>query len=600
MATARQAFDLYRAGRLAEAAELCERLVVEAPSVEAWHILGVSRLGLDQPEAALAALDAGLALDARRPGLLSAKTLVLHGLGRDAEAVAAGRAALAADPDNPPVLAALAASLQRLGGFEEALAVLDRAVQASPKDAKMLAGRAGLLLLLNRPAEAARDLEAVMEIDPLHPRLAGDLMWARRQTCDWDEDAALDMLVKADLKLGRLGIAPFAALAIFDIPALHRRCAALAAPPQVPAPVWPPRPVGARLRVAYLSADLHEHATARLLAGVLEAHDRTRFEIFAVSYGPEVASPVRERLRAACEHWIEARALSDAEIAARCRALGVDIAVDLKGYTQDGRPGILAHHPAPVRVSWLGYPGTLGAHADIVLADAVTIPPEAEKDWSERVVRLPLYQPNDALGPVPSPPTRAEAGLAEDAFVFGCFNNPAKITPEVFAAWIAILKGAPGSVLWLYAGAPGAADNLRAHAAKAGIAPERLVFAPPVPHEAHLARHALADLMLDTWPYGAHTTASDALRMGVPLLTLPGQSFASRVGASLLTALDLPELIAGTRAAYVAKAVGLAGDRAGLEALKSRLHKAVRTSAVFDPAAFARSLEAAFQAMAKR
>ena len=600
MATARQAFDLYRAGRLAEAAALCERLVVEAPSVEAWHILGVARLGLDQPEAALVALDAGLALDARRPGLLSAKTLVLHSLGRDAEAVAAARAALAADPDNPPVLSALAASLQSLGGFEEALAVRDRLVEASPKDIQALAGRAALLLLLNRPAQAARDLEAVMEIDPLHPRLAGDLMWARRQACDWDEDAALDMLVKAELKLGRPGIAPFAALAIFDIPALHRRCATLAAPPEVPAPAWPSRPAGDRLRVAYLSADLHEHATARLLAGVLEAHDRGRFEIFAVSYGPEIGGPMRDRLKAACEHWMEARSLSDAEIAAQCRTLGVDIAVDLKGYTQDGRPGILAHRPAPVRVSWLGYPGTLGAHADVVLADAVTLPPEAEKDWSERVVRLPLYQPNDALGPVPPTPSRAEAGLPEDAFVFGCFNNPAKITPEVFDTWMAILNGAPGSVLWLYDGAPGAAGNLRAQAAKAGIAPERLVFAPPTPHAAHLARHALVDLMLDTWPYGAHTTASDALRMSVPLLTLPGESFASRVGASLLTALTLTELIADTQPAYVAKAVALAADRSALDGLKGRLEEAARTSAVFDPAAFARSLETALQGVARR
>jgi predicted O-linked N-acetylglucosamine transferase (SPINDLY family) len=598
--TAREAFDLYRAGRLAEAAALCERLVVSAPSVEAWHLLGVSRLGLGQAEAALTALDAGLALDSERPGLLSAKALVLNSLGRDIEAVATGRAALAVDPDNPPVLGALAVSLQRLGGFEAALAALDRAVQVSPGDAGTLASRAALRLLLNRPAEAARDLEAVMELDPLHPRLAGDLMWARRQTCDWSEDAALDMLVKADLKLGRPGVAPFAALAIFDIPVLHRRCAELAAPPVAPAPVWPARPDGARIRVAYLSSDLHEHATARLLAGVLEAHDRNRFEIFAVSYGPEAGGPMRERLRAACEHWIEARSLSDAEIALKCREQGVDIAVDLKGYTQDGRPGILAHRAAPVQVSWLGYPGTLGRHADIVLADAVTLPPGEEGAWSEAVVRLPHYQPNDALGdalgPVLPPPGRAEAGLPDGAFVYGCFNNPAKITPEVFAAWMKILKAALDSVLWLYAGAPGAAENLRAHAAGAGVAPERLVFAQPAPHDQHLARHALADLMLDTWPYGAHTTASDALRMGVPLLSLPGKSFASRVGASLLTALGLPELIAGSETDYIAKAL----DRSALNGLKAKLGKALETSDVFRPAAFARSLEAAFAAMLRR
>jgi protein O-GlcNAc transferase len=634
LATAREAFDLYRAGRLADAAALCERLVVDMPTVEAWHLLGVSRLGLGQVDVALTALDAALALDPVRAGVLSAKALALNGLLRDDEAVVAARAALAVDPENPPVLNALGVSLRRLGRpgeaqaayeaalaiapgsvdalcnrgvaltdlgrFDEALTALDHAVQVAPREPKALANRAAIKSLLNRPAEAARDLEGVLELDPLYPRLAGDLMWARRQTCDWSEDAALDMLVKADLKLGRLSVAPFAALAMFDEPVLHRRCAVLAAPPPIPAPVWPVRPPGERLRIAYLSADLHEHATARLLAGVVEAHDRSRFEVFAVSYGPETGGPMRERLRVACEHWIEAKSLTDQGIAARCRDLGIDIAIDLKGYTQDGRPGILAHRAAPVQVSWLGYPGTLGAHADCVIADAVTIPPGAESDWSEAVVRLPLYQPNDALGPVILAPRRAETGLSEDAFVYCCFNNPAKITPETFNAWMAILKAAAGSVLWLYAGSPGVEENLRAQAVAAGISPDRLVFAEPVPHAEHLARQALADLVLDTWPYGAHTTASDALRMAIPVLTLPGRSFASRVGASLLTALSLPELIADDVAAYVVKAVGFANDRTALEALKARLGQALKVSAVFDPTAFARSLEAALAGLVRR
>ncbi|MCA0356772.1 MAG: hypothetical protein LCH78_07835 [Proteobacteria bacterium] len=596
MTSAREAFDLYRAGRLHDAVALCERLVIDAPSVEAWHLLGVARLELGSAGAALTALEAGLALDRARPGLLSARTLALTSLQRDDEAVVAARAALTADPENPPVFSALAVSLQRLGGFAEALVAMDRAVAAAPREPAYRAERAVLLALLNRPADAAGDLEVLFELSPDHPRLAGDLMWARRQTCDWRENAALDMLVKADLKLGRPGVAPFAALALFDLPALHRRCATLSAPTGVAVPVWPVKPPGGRIRVGYLSSDLHEHATARLLAGVLEAHDRSRFEIYAVSYGPETGGAMQERLRAAFEHWIEARRLSDAAIAMKCREQSLDIVVDLKGYTQDGRPGILAHRAAPVQVSWLGYPGTLGAHADVVLADAVTIPPDAEVHWSETVVRLPHYQPNDALAPAIPPPTRIEAGLPEGAQVFCCFNNPAKITPEVFTTWMEILRRAPESVLWLYAGAPGAAENLRAEASKAGVAPERLIFADPAPHDAHLARHALADLVLDTWPYGAHTTASDALRMGVPVLTLPGESFASRVGASLLTAIGMTDLIARSKADYVARALASVVD----ENLKPRVAEAVRRSSLFDPVAFARSLESAYATLVRR
>ena len=596
MTGAREAFDLYRTGRLPEAVALCEGLAAQAPSVEVWHLLGVSRLGLGQAETALTALNAGLALDPARPGLLSARALALTALQRDDEAVVAARAALAADPDNPPVFQALAASLQRLGGFSEALAAIDYAVTAAPRESAYRAHRAALLTLLNRPADAARDLEVILELESRYPRVVGDLMWARRQTCDWREDAALDMLVKAELKLGRAGVAPFAALALFDLPVLHRRCAELSAPPSVPQPVWPVRPPGERLRVAYLSSDLHEHATARLLAGVLEAHDRSRFEIFAVSYGPRTGCAMQKRLQAACEHWIEARLLSDADIAAKCREQGIDIAVDLKGYTQDGRPGILAHRAAPIQVSWLGYPGTLGAYADVVLADAITLPEGGEADWSEAVVRLPHYQPNDRLAPAIPAPSRAVMGLPQDAHVFCCFNNPAKITPEVFATWMEILRAVPYSVLWLYAGAPGAVETLRDHAKAAGVAPQRLVFAYPAPHAEHLARHALADLVLDTWPYGAHTTASDALRMGVPVLTLRGKSFASRVGASLLTAIGITDLIATSKAEYLAKARTYVADTT----LRRRVADAVQRSTLFDPAAFARSLEAAYADLVRR
>ena len=634
--TARQAFDLYQTGRPAEAAALCERLVRDDPgATAAWHLLGVSRLALGQTRQALDALDQALTLDPIRAGVLSSRAATLVALERFEDGLAACDIALATDPDNPLVLSARGVALRRLGRpaealeaydralalspgfidalcnrgvalsdlgrFDQALAAHDRACAAAPRNPQALVNRAALLSVLGRPAEAARDLEAVVALDPRHPRALGGLLHARRQTCDWRDDAALRQAVRMELEAGRRAIDPFAALTVFDDPALHRTCAALAASPAVPLAACPVRPPGERIRVAYLSADLHDHATARLMVGLLEAHDRTRFEIIALSYGPDLGGALRERIDAAIERRIDVRRLTDAAVAALARDLGVDIAIDLKGYTQDGRPGVLAHRAAPVQISWLGYPGTLAApYVDYAIADAVVLPSGAEADWSEAAIRLPLYQPNDLLAPTGPIPSRREAGLPDGAFVFGCLNNPAKITPETFAAWMIVLRDAPGSVLWLYEGSPGAAANLRIHAEAAGIDPGRLVFAAPAPHAEHLARQGLADLMLDTWPYGAHTTASDALRMGVPLLTLPGASFASRVGAGLLTALDLPDLIAPDVAAYVAAAVRLAGDRAALGTLKSKLDKALRASPVFDPAAFAGRLEAAFEAVHAR
>jgi protein O-GlcNAc transferase len=628
--TARQAFDLHQAGRSAEASTLCERLVRDDPgATAAWHVLGVSRLALGRTIQALDALDHALALDPARAGVLSARAAALVALERFEEGLSACVVALAADPDNPMVLNAQGVALRRLGcpvealaaydralalspgfldalcnrgaalsdlgRFEQALEAHDKACAAAPASPQALANRAALLMLLGRPVQAASDLERVVALDPRHPRALGDLLHARRQICDWRDDAALLTAIRVELEAGRAAISPFAALAAFDDPALHHVAAGLAAPPAPPVPAWPTRPPGERIRVAYLSADLHDHATARLMAGMLEAHDRARFAIIALSYGPDLGGALRERIDAAFERRIDVRRMSDAAVAALARELGVDIVMDLKGYTQDGRPGILAHRAAPVQVSWLGYPGTLAApYVDYVIADAVVLPPEGEADWSEAVVRLPLYQSNDALT-ASAPTTRQTAGLPVGAVVFGCLNNPAKITPEAFAVWMTILARVPGAVLWLYEGSPGVAANLRARAQAAGIDPDRLVFAAPAPHADHLARQALADLMLDSWPYGAHTTASDALRMGVPVLTLPGKSFASRVGASLLTVLDLAELIAPDVEAYVAAAVRLAADRPALQTLKARLDKAMRTSIVFDPAACARALEATFE-----
>ena len=304
-----------------------------------------------------------------------------------------------------------------------------------------------------------------------------------------------------------------------------------------------------RLRVAYLSADFNEHPTAYLTAGLFEQHDKSRFEITALSFGQNDNSPARRRLEAAFEHFIDVRDNSDQEIAALMRRSEIDIAVDLMGFTKDNRLGVLARRAAPIQVNYLGYPGTMGApYMDYILADATVIPEHHDAFYAERVVRLPgTYQINDNRRAVSQhTPTRGECGLPQNAFVFCCFNNPQKITPEIFDIWMRLLRATEGSVLWLIAGNAKAAANLRLEAEKRGVAPERLIFAPKASVADHLARHRLADLCLDTLPYNAHTTASDALWAGLPVLTCLGETFAGRVAASLLKAIGLDALITRT------------------------------------------------------
>ncbi|UHD14524.1 O-linked N-acetylglucosamine transferase family protein [Thiocapsa bogorovii] len=357
-----------------------------------------------------------------------------------------------------------------------------------------------------------------------------------------------------------------------------------------------------RLRIGYLSADLHEHATAYLTASVFEAHDRERFEVFAYSYGPDDQSATRRRLIDAFEHFVDIRELGHTQAATRIRDDEIDILVDLKGYTRGARTEILALRPAPIQVNWLGYPGTMAVpFMDYLIADPVVIPPEQASSYDEALAYLPdAYAPVDPHRHIAETPRRAAAGLPDDGFVFCCFNNPRKITPEVFERWCRLLQAVPGSLLWLFASQDAAIDNLKQEAERRGIDPRRLVLAQRVPQPEHLARLALADLMLDTLPYNAHTTASDALWMGVPVLTCVGDTFASRVAASLLHAAGLPELITSSLDAYEAKALRLATDPLALAEVRQRLALARETAPYFDPSGFARHLEALYVRMHER
>ena len=366
-------------------------------------------------------------------------------------------------------------------------------------------------------------------------------------------------------------------------------------------PVWTVQPFsGMKIKLAYCSADFHAHPMPRLLAGLFERHDRARFEVIAISFGPDDGSEMRVRLETAFDQFHDLRTLSDAAIADRMAELGVDIAVDLMGYTTHSRPGIFARRPAPVQVSYMGYAGTLGAaQYDYIIADDVVAPPQHQNFYAEKIMALPdtYWVTDDRRAQAGAAPSRAEAGLPAKGFVFCCFNNNWKIGPAQFDIWIRLLKAVPDSVLWLLQDNPEAAANLRKAAAARGVDPQRLIFAPRVTPQEHLARHRLAGLFLDTLPYGAHTTASDALWCDVPVVTCQGTGFPGRVAASILTAMGLPELITDNAADYESLALALATDAPRLAALKAKITANRKTTALFDTARFTRNMEAAFEKM---
>jgi predicted O-linked N-acetylglucosamine transferase (SPINDLY family) len=395
---------------------------------------------------------------------------------------------------------------------------------------------------------------------------------------------------------------PFVALAVTADPALQlavaRAWSTAVLPPVAPRRPAPPRATGARLRVGYLSSDFHDHATAYLIAGLIERHDAARVETFAYSYGSDDGKAMRRRLRAAFAHWRDVGARGDADAAACIAADRLDVLVELKGHTHGSRLAILAHRPAPLQVHYLGYPGTLGYDGvDAVVADAIVVPPGDEVHYHERVLRLPrCYQANDDRRALPPRPPRAALGFAADALVLACFNQAYKLSRAFYSIWMEALARQPKAVLWLLVAEPLAQANLRAEAARAGIDPARLVFAPPVPQDEHVARLRGADLALDVLPYGSHTTGSDALWAGVPLLSCRGTTFAGRVGASLLHAAGLPELATESEDAYRAALLALVADPGRLAGYREYLDRERRALPLFDTAGFARDWEALLSA----
>jgi predicted O-linked N-acetylglucosamine transferase (SPINDLY family) len=553
---------------------------------------------------ALASHDRAIALRPEYAEAFSNRGNVLQKLERLDEALASYDRAIALRPDYAEAFSNRGNVLQKLNRLDEALASHDRAIALRPDYADAFSNRGNVLRELKRFDEALKSYEKAFAINPAHKYAFSGLADCALRICDWTRTEEFVDEIKSHVATQKSIVTPFTLLGYSSDAVLQLKCAENFIGDKISTSlrsfwsgtIWRHD----KIRIAYLSADFHEHATAYLMAELFELHDRSRFEVLGISFGPADKSDMRLRLVKAFDQFHDVRFSSDHDVAKLVNELQVDIAVDLKGYTANSRTGILAHRPAPIQVNYLGHPATMGTDfIDYVIADEIVLPFDRQPYYTERIVHLPgCYQVNDSQRKIAGDkPTRHQAGLPERGFVFCCFNNNYKITAPVFEVWMQLLQAIDGSVLWLLRDNKSAETNLRKEAAARGIDPARLVFAGPMPLEGHLARHGLADLFLDTLPINAHTTASDALWAGLPVLTCCGESFAGRVAASLLNSVGLSELVAFDLEEYQALALKLARDASLLASIKATLARNRDTCPLFDSQRCTRHLEAAYTTM---
>jgi predicted O-linked N-acetylglucosamine transferase (SPINDLY family) len=504
-------------------------------------------------------------------------------------------------PDYAPAHNARATALHGLRQYPAAVESWDKAILLKPDYADAHANRGIALFEIAQYKQALESFENALRLKPDYKYLTGMRLHLKRLLCDWQDLENQTRHLESQITRGEKAAPPFMLLALTASPAVQRKAAEIFVQDRYPdaAGTLPQRPRRDKIRVGYFSADFHNHAICYLMAELFERHDKTRFELLAFSFGRDQQDEMRARVSAAMDRFLDVRFLSDSEVAQLSRELEVDIAVDLMGFTQHGRTGIFARRAAPVQVNYLGYPGTMGAsYIDYLIADRTLIPEASRQHYAEEIVYLPdSFQANSRALPARQLYTRAAARLPEQGFVYCCFNNNYKMTPAMFDVWMRILERVEGSVLWLLEGNPWAADNLRQEAARRGISPQRLIFARGLPLAEHVARQQLADLFLDTLPFNAGAMASPALWAGLPVLTCMGETFAGRMAASLLRAVDLPELVTETIPEYEALAVELALDRDRYRELRQRLQRNRLTAPLFDTARFTRHLEAAYSAM---
>jgi protein O-GlcNAc transferase len=598
--------ELQNQGQIDQAQSLFEGYLDHHPAdPAALYSLAVILLKRPEPAKARVLLDRAVLLAPHFAPLWFAHGTALQGAGEREGALHSYDRALVIQADYTEVLINSGVLLRELLRHGEALQRFQRVLQIKPEHETALANCAVLLTDFKRSEEATTMFERLLAINPDYDYGLGMLSYERLHRCDWTDFDVNAQAILAGVREGRRISKSLALMALTDDAADHQHCARTFATHRYPISsraLWRgERYRHDKIRIAYVSPDLREHPVGHLMAGVFERHDKSRFETIAVSLGVDDGSRLRTRMLSAFDHFIDARLMGSRQVAERLRAMEVDIAVDLAGYTADSRSEIFAERPAPVQVNYLGYPGTLGnRYMDYIVADRHVIPPEHQRYYDEQVVYLPdNYLPAAAgLQIAERTPTRSECGLPEHGLVFCSFNHDYKISPHIFAVWMRILSAASGSVLWLMSRGETSQRNLRSAARTHGIAPERLVFAQRVPRvEDHLARYRQADLFLDTHPYNAHTTAADALMAGLPVLTYSGNAFPARVAGSLLHAAGLPELVTDSLADYEALALRLAQEPVLLAGFKSRLASQRDGCVLLDADGYTRNLEALYVAM---
>jgi protein O-GlcNAc transferase len=597
-----QALDALRNSHLEMAeAYLKEALILEINNPHTLRLLGVVAAQRAEYEKAIEFFSASINAFPENAVAHSNLGNVYAKLRQFDQALSAYEQAALLDPQDAETWSNAGIVFFELKRFEEAIALYDKALAIHPNYAEALCNKGNALDELKRYEEAIACYEKALSINPNIDWAPGVWMHLKLKVSSWENLEANVEVLLAKITAGEKVSNPFPLLAMSDDPMLHRQASEIFAHYQYPSnstlgPIAK-HPKGEKIRIGYFSADFHNHATGYLLAELIELHDKNQFELIGISFGPNQDDEMRIRLQQSFDQLIDASTMSDIEIAQLSRDLKIDIAVDLKGYTQNCRTGIFAYRAAPIQLSYLGYPGTMSTnYIDYLIADRTLIPQEAQQAYSEKIAYLPYsYQANDRKRVISDKRfTKGDLGLPEQGFIFCSFNNNYKILPATFEIWMRILKAVDGSVLWLYEDNAAAADHLRQEAEKRGVHPSRLVFAKRMPLAEHLARHQLADLFIDAFPCNAHTTASDALWAGLPVLTLMGNSFASRVAASLLKAIELPELITSTPQAYEALAIEIAKNPAKLAALKQKLASNRLTTPLFDTPQFTKDLEQSY------